>query len=238
MKQLKSKSIPLILADLPYGTSKCKWDSVISFEPLWEQYKRIITDDGIIALFAQSPFDKILGASNIEMLKYEWVWVKSKPTGHLNAKYAPMKKHENILIFTNNATSYTPTNNNPRYYIDDLLQPYGKVIKRKYKDECVYDKNSNQSTVQKYTGHPTDVIYFDNVKKPIHPTQKPTELLEFFIKIYTKENETVLDNVMGSGSTGVACMNTNRKFIGIEKEITYCDIAKERINEVYTTGNK
>ena len=229
MKELKPKSIPLILADLPYGSTKCKWDSIIPFDPLWEQYKRIITDDGVIALFAQTPFDKILGASNIEMLKYEWIWEKSKPTGHLNAKYAPMKKHENILIFTNNATSYTKENKDVRYYIDFLLTEVNHLVKRKFKDECVYDKTSNKNTVQKFTGYPTDIIHFNNVQKPIHPTQKPTELLEFFIKIYTKENETVLDNVMGSGSTGVACMNIDRKFIGIEKETTYCDISLDRI---------
>ena len=239
MKDIEDKSIDMILCDLPYGSTKCKWDSQINLSILWEQYKRIIKDNGIIALFAQTPFDKILGCSNLEMLKYEWIWDKGKPTGHLNAKYAPMKKHENILIFTNNPTSYTKKNKNNRYYIDFLLNKTDKTINRTFKKECVYDKNSNKTTVQTKTGHPVDIIKFNRVSKPIHPTQKPVDLLEYLIKIYTKQNDVVLDNCMGSGSTGEAVLRVggNRKFIGIEKDNTYFNIAKERIENTYNELN-
>lgn len=237
MDNIPDKSIPFIFADLPYDTTKCKWDSIIDLNKLWEHYNRILTEDGVIALFAQSPFDKILGCSNLEMLKYEWIWDKGKPTGHLNAKYAPMKKHENILIFTNNPTSYTKNNKNKRYFIDELLNPINKIVHRNFKDECVYDKNSNKSTIQNKEGHPIDIIKFNRVSKPIHPTQKPTELLEYFIKLYTIENETVLDNCIGSGSTGVACINTNRKFIGIEKEEKYFNISVDRIRQAEMDNN-
>lgn len=237
MKKINDKSIPFIFADLPYGTTKCKWDSVIDLNKLWEQYNRILTEDGVVALFAQSPFDKILGCSNLEMLKYEWMWEKSKPTGHLNAKYAPMKKHENILIFTNNPTSYTKNNKNNRFFIDELLEKTNKIVHRKFKDECVYDKTSNKSTIQTQKGYPTDILKYNGIAKPIHPTQKPTELLEYLIKIYTKENEVVLDNCMGSGSTGVACININRRFIGIEKEEKYFNISVDRIRQAEMDNN-
>ena len=235
---IPDKSIDMILCDLPFGTTKCKWDSIIPFDKLWNQYNRIIKDNGVVALFAQTPFDKALGVSNLDMLKYEWIWEKSKPTGHLNANYAPMKKHENILIFTKSPTSYTKENKDTRYYVDFMLTPINKVVKRKFKDDCVYDKNSNKNTVQKFQGYPTDILKFNGVQKPIHPTQKPTELLEFFIKLYTKANETVLDNCLGSGSTAIAAINTNRNFLGFENDSTYYELAKDRVINHIVAGFK
>lgn len=237
MNRIPNKSIDMILCDLPYGTTKCKWDTIIPLNKLWYQYNRIIKDNGIIALFSQTPFDKILGTSNIKMLKYEWIWEKSKPTGHLNSKYAPMKKHENILIFTNNPTSYTKIKKNVRYYIHELLTPINKKINRKHKEESVYDKKSYKSTIQKYSGYPVDIIKFNVAQKPIHPTQKPVDLCKYLINIYTKENEVVLDNCIGSGTTAIACLNTNRKYIGFELNNTYYKKANDRIN-TYKNINK
>ena len=223
MKNIHDKSIDMILCDLPYGTTQNKWDSVIPLELLWEQYKRIIKDNGAIVLFAQTPFDKLLGASNLKMLKYEWIWEKQQGTGFLNAKKMPLKKHENILVFYKKLPTYNP----------QMIGNEIRIIKRN-KDGKTTDNYGKftydeQST---YVGrYPTSILSFDRDKNKLHPTQKPVALLEYLIKTYTNEEEIVLDNTMGSGSTGVACMNTNRKFIGIELDEKYFEIAKNRIEE-------
>lgn len=220
--------VDMVLCDLPYGTTKCKWDSTISLNGLWEKYLKLIKPDGYIVLFSQTPFDKELGHSNINMLKYEWIWIKDKPTGHLNANYAPMKAHENILVFTNDNTSYTKSNPNNGYRIGDLLTKVEKTISRTNK-HGIYDVGVKNASKQKFTGYPNDLLYFSSDKESYHPTQKPVKLLEFLIKRYTDENMIVLDNTMGSGSTCVACMNIGRKFIGIELDDTYFEIAEKRI---------
>ena len=213
----------MILCDLPYGTTQNKWDSIIPLEPLWEQYKRIIKDNGAIVLFAQTPFDKVLGASNLKMLKYEWIWEKQQGTGFLNAKKMPLKKHENILVFYKKLPIYNP-------------QMIGNEIRTKKRNKngkttdnygkFTYDEQST------YVGrYPTSILSFDRDKEKFHPTQKPVALLEYLIKTYTNEGQTVLDNCMGSGSTGIACVNTGRKFIGIEIDKKYFDISKQRIEE-------
>ena len=231
MKNIPDKSIDMILCDLPYGTTKCKWDTVIPFEPLWKEYKRIIKDNGAIVLFASQPFTSFLVTSNIKMFKYEWIWHKNKGGNPLNAKKIPMKQHESILVFYKKAPTYNP----------QLEERYGEgrdaVLKYKirggsFKDDRVYGEVDN---IVRYTKYPElrfpQSVQFFKVERGLHPTQKPIKLLEYLIKTYTNENEVVLDNCMGSGSTGVACINTNRKFIGIELEEKYFNIAKNRIEE-------
>ena len=219
MKDIPNKSIDMILCDLPYGTTKNKWDSIIPFDKLWEQYERIIKDNGAIVLFAQTPFDKVLGCSNLKMLRYEWIWKKSKATGHLNAKKMPLKEHENILIFYKNL---------PRYNAQGLIKKDIPTIRKGRNNGSNYGESSKDA-IQEYENYPKSVLEFASVGKTIHPTQKPVALLEYLIKTYTNEGELVLDNCMGSGSTGVACLNTNRKFMGIELDANYYNIAKERI---------
>ena len=225
MKQIEDKSIDMILCDLPYGTTQNKWDSIIDLEKLWIQYCRIIKDNGAIVLFAQTPFDKALGASNLKMLKYEWIWDKKLGTGHLNAKKMPLKKHENILVFYKKLPIY-----NPQFSIGE---PYDKGFgfgeSSNYgKQTAVTHKNESGKR------YPTSILDFTNANRQnrLHPTQKPVALLEYLINTYTNEGMQVLDNCMGSGSTGVACVNTNRDFIGIELDEDYFNIAKDRIDNI------
>jgi len=228
MKTIPDGSIDLILTDPPYATTKNKWDSVIPFEPMWEHLKRIIKPKGVIVLFAQTPFDKILGASNIDMLKYEWVWFKNRPTGHLNSKFAPLKSHENILVFTKGSTSFVKNTKNSSAYNPQGLVACLKVNKRT-KGNGNYDEvNNKMKNVALFENYPKSVLSF-KVEVGLHPTQKPVPLLEYLIKTYTQEGETVLDFTCGSGSTLVAAKNTNRHAIGIELDETYFNIAQERI---------
>ena len=216
MKDIPDGSVDMILADLPYGTTRNKWDSIIPLEPLWEQYERIIKDNGAIVLTAQTPFDKVLGVSNLKMLRYEWVWQKSKPTGHLNAKKMPLKEHENILVFYKRLPTY---NTPPLDYV-------GKTVSRTNRGNY---GDMSKTTLQKFTGYPRSILKISTEGKTIHPTQKPVALFEYLIKTYTNEGDTVLDNVMGSGTTGVACKNLNRNFIGMELDEEYFKIAQSRI---------
>lgn len=311
MKDIPDKSIDMILCDLPYGTTQNKWDSIIPLDKLWEQYKRIIRDGGIIALFSQTPFTQILGNSNLEMLKYEWVWNKKRTTGFLNSKKMPMKQHENILIFYETYSDIYDTTNmfnelkqymisekekaglnnkqmkqllnnnmgahyfttksqftipNEENYIklqstgyfnrpyEEIKSIYIKELNKSKKNINTYNPQMKQgkpyisqnkagsSNYGKFnTEHkiinngerfPKDILGFAP-ETGLHPTQKPVALLEYLIKTYTNEKETVLDNCMGSGSTGVACINTNRNFIGIELDKNYFQIAKERIENAF-----
>lgn len=220
MKDIPDKSIDMILCDLPYGTTRNKWDSIIQLDKLWDQYNRIIKTNGVICLFAQTPFDKILGASNIKMLKYEWIWEKDNGTGFLNAKKMPLKIHENILVFYKKPPCYNPQ-------MRTGFKPYKCTQGRHSSNYGDYKQGHiTESNGERY---PIDVIKFGR-ECGLHPTQKPVALLEYLIKTYTNEGDVVLDNCMGSGSTGVACVNTNRNFIGIELDENYFNIAKERIN--------
>ena len=232
MKQIPAKSVDMILCDLPYGTTACKWDSIIPFDKLWEQYKRIVKDNGAIALFGSEPFSTKLRASNLSMFKYDWIWVKSRGVGFLNAKNAPLKKHEIISVFSDGTTANC-SKNRMNYYPQGLIE-INKVTKSvsQGKDTVVGSRPSRQKDyISKYTGYPSSVIYYNNESKQVHPTQKPVPLLEYLIKTYTNEGEIVLDNCMGSGSTGVACVNTDRNFIGIELDDHYFEVATERINQ-------
>lgn len=223
MKNIPDKSIDMILCDLPYGTTACKWDSVIPFESLWEQYNRIIKDKGAICLFGSEPFSSKLRLSNLDNYKYDWVWNKKIPSGMCNAKIQPMRQTENISVFIKGKSYYNPQMIKRDKVIagGGLSDSYsggnvGQTMKPLHK---IYDEK-----------YPTTLITFNKIRKgSLHPTQKPVALCEYLIKTYTNEGETVLDNCMGSGSTGVACKNLNRKFIGIELDEGYFNIAKERI---------
>ena len=227
MKDIPDKSIDMILCDLPYGTTSCKWDVVIPFEPLWEQYKRIIKDNGAIVLTASQPFTSALVSSNYSMFKYEWIWEKDGGSNFATVKYQPMKEHENVLVFCKNSTKYFP-------------QMQERIGSRKGKETTTIDSGRKNSVYGTQAGGlklvvptlrtPRSIQRF-NRERGLHPTQKPVALLEYLIKTYTLEGEKVLDNCMGSGSTGVACLNTKRNFIGIEKDDKYFEIAKKRIED-------
>lgn len=223
MKDIPDKSIDMILCDLPYGTTHNKWDSIIPFESLWGGYKRVIKDNGAICLFGQGAFTANLIMSNISMYRYDLVWEKTKAGGFLNAKRMPLQAHENISIFYKKLPTYNPQM--------EQGKPYTKKAVTNG-DGNNYGKFNRVGQVHINNGErfPRSVIKISNDNhKSLHPTQKPVALLEYLIKTYTNEGETVLDNCMGSGSTGVACKNLNRKFIGIELDENYFNIAKERI---------
>jgi site-specific DNA-methyltransferase (adenine-specific) len=238
MKTIPDQSIDMILCDLPYGTTACKWDVVIPFELLWEQYKRIIKDHRAIILFGSEPFSSHLRMSNLQWFKYDWYWRKSRPSGYVNAKLKPLKDIETISIFSNGYTANGSSEN--MIYHPQGLRKVDKEWSRP-KNYMSGDKGvnpareSNQlSRVIENEGYPRQVLDFKNQNNNvIHPTQKPVDLCEYLILTYSNEGETVLDNCMGSGSTGVACINTKRNFIGIEKDDNYFEIAKNRIEEQY-----
>ena len=225
MKDIPDGSVDMILADLPYGTTACKWDTIIPFEPLWEQYTRVIKDKCPIVLFGSQPFTSALVMSNPKWFKYEWIWDKHIPRNFINAKIMPMQKHENILVFGKGKVTYNP---------QMVKRDKPVKVKNYSKGDSVYKLN-NDGTDNKervYTHRYPDTIiegkWEANAGK-LHPTQKPVDLCEYLIKTYTNEGETVLDNCMGSGTTGVACKNLNRNFIGIELDEGYFKIAKGRI---------
>jgi len=218
MKDIPDKSIDMILADLPYGTTACKWDVVIPFEPLWEQYKRIIKDRGAIVLFGSEPFSSYLRMSNIKQYKYDWVWDKKKGGNIMNLKQQPYKVHEIISVFCGG--NYYPIMESQKPRTGRICSVGEANGIENYGDLRYYDKKYPKSIIEESNA---------SQKGKVHPTQKPVALLEYLIKTYTLEGETVLDNCMGSGSTGVACVNTGRNFIGIEKDDKYFEIAKKRI---------
>jgi len=224
MKQIKDKSIDAIICDPPYGTTACKWDSVIDFELMWEQLNRIIKDNGVIVLFGSEPFSSALRMSNIKNYRYDWIWHKNTYTNFYFVKKQPAKKHEVISIFYNNQPTYNAQMEEGKPYID-------KRHKKERKTDLIKKSISKIDIENKGVRYPSSIQNFKNGGKKHHPTQKPIELMEYLIKTYTNENETVLDFTMGSGSTGVACQNTNRKFIGIEQDEKYFDIAEKRIKE-------
>lgn len=223
MKEIPSGSVDMILTDPPYGTTACKWDSIIPLEPMWEQLKRIIKPNGAIVMTASQPFTTTLIASNMKMFKYCWVWDKKIPSGMSYARFRPMQQTEDICVFTSNGEK---TMYNAQMVLRD------KPIKGGGMSKGETTNNQNLKALKKTYTHknPTTLIQFDKVRKgSLHPTQKPVALMEYLIKTYTNENETVLDFTMGSGTTGVACKNLNRKFIGIELDDHYFEIGKIRI---------
>lgn len=210
-------SVDLVLCDLPYGTTQNKWDSVIPFEPLWSHYWRVLKPNGAVVLTAAQPFTSALVMSQPDAFKYQWVWEKTAATGHLNARHQPMRNHEDVTVFYSERGTYNPQG----------LVPHGKVTRRGSNGENFRD--SGKENFQEFTNYPRSVLKIASEGKTVHPTQKPVALMEYLIRTYTNEGETVLDNCMGSGTTGVAARNTGRKFIGIERDPEYFKIAKHRI---------
>ena len=235
MKSIPDSSIDAIICDPPYGTTACKWDSIIPLDKMWLQLKRVIKINGAIVLFGAEPFSSRLRLSNIEQFKYDWIWSKSKALGFTNAKNKPMNKHEVISVFSSGTVANKSKRKMP--YNPQGLTSYGKTVSGI--KACKADSSAGghkfsrpghkESFVQEFTNYPTQIIEFNNEGKTQHPTQKPVALMEYLIKTYTNEGELVLDFTMGSGSTGVACVNTNRNFIGIEKDEGYFKIAEKRI---------
>lgn len=225
---LADQSVDMVLCDLPYGTTACAWDSPIPLEPLWREWRRICR--GPVVLFAQTPFDKVLGVSNLAGLRYEWIWEKTHATGHLNAKKAPMKAHENVLVFYDRQPTYNP------------IKTQGHVRKTATKrgdktpvyGEQTFDAIPYDSTER----YPRDVLRFasDKQTSKLHPTQKPVALCEYLIRTYTEPGALVLDNCMGSGTTGVACLSTGRQFIGVESDPVHFATAKRRISAALCEG--
>ena len=233
MKGLADGCADMILCDLPYGTTACSWDSVIPFEPLWAQYKRLIKPRGAVVLFGSQPFTSALVMSNPGWFKYCWVWDKIRASNFFAAKFQPLNNTEDVVVFshggcnngTKNPVPYFPQGIESCNIVAKNSKSVGGKIGDAHKTSMVRGGGYKQTT----TGYPNKVIRFIRDKKPVHPTQKPVALMEYLIKTYTNENETVLDFTMGSGTTGVACKNLNRKFIGIEKDETYFKIAQDRI---------
>ncbi len=229
MKEIESGSIDAIITDPPYGTTACKWDSIIPLEPMWEQLKRIIKPSGAIVLFGSQPFTSALVMSNIKMFKYMWAWLKSNATNFLNAKKQPLRCFEDVILFCGGQSTYNPE------MVDRGIR---KVSRRVGTKTDVYGKADKETLYDSTARYPTQLIEMPNrTDDKFHPTQKPVALMEYLIKTYTNENETVLDFTCGSGSTGVAAVNLGRNFIGIEKDPQYFEIAKERIAEAERRKN-
>jgi len=233
MKNIPDGSIDMILCDLPYGTTQCKWDVVIPFEPLWAQYKRVIKDNGAIVLFGSEPFSSALRMSNIKNYKYDWIWDKIKGTGFLNAKRQPMRNHEIVSVFYKKQCTYNP------------LKTKGhnkkESFRAKHLQTEVYGDMKNDYSYSSTERYPRSIQVFstDTQNSSIHPTQKPVALMEYLIKTYTNEGEVILDNAAGSGTTGIACINTNRRYFLIEKDEKYFDVINERIgNHTATKQNE
>ena len=230
---LASQSIDAVICDLPYGTTSCQWDKVIDFTFMWSELNRTIKPNGAIVLFGSQPFTSMLITSNIKKFKYEWIWEKAVGSNFATLKYQPMKEHENILVFSNEAHNYYPQKQPRKGSGADRL-------KAGYKSNPTSGETTGSllgnRAEQEYTDlrHPSSVQFFNNREscRGLHPTQKPVSLMEYLVKTYTLEGQCVLDFAMGSGTTGVACKNLKRDFIGIEKEKKYFDIAEKRINEI------
>lgn len=235
MKNIETGSIDMVLTDPPYGTTACKWDSIIPLEPMWEQLKRVIKPNGAIVLFSAQPFTTALISSNIKMFKYCWIWNKKRPSNFFAAKFQPLDDTEDVCVFSGGGANNGAKN--PMEYNPQGVIAVNKVLKNAHSTgggvginkgcESLYGKQYTQTT----TNYPRKTLSYIRDSGSFHPTQKPVALMEYLIKTYTKENETVLDFTMGSGSTGVACVNLNRDFIGIELDDKYFEIAKNRIND-------
>ena len=240
MKWIDDGSVDAVIADIPWGTTKCKWDTVIDLDLMWQQVKRITKPKGVIVLMAQTPFDKVLGASNLPMLKYEWIYEKPAATGHLNAKKMPMKAHENILVFSDDPQEHwnmmvfynkLPTYN-PQMTHGHSRKVSNTTRHENDNSEC-YGEQKGAKNYNSTSRYPRSIQIFssDKQKSKLHPTQKPVALLEYLIKTYTNEGDIIADFTMGSGTAGVACKNLKRKFIGIEKDKDIFNTAVNRINE-------
>ena len=222
MKRIPDGSVDMILCDLPYGTTACKWDTIIPFEPLWKQYERVIKDNGAIVLFGSEPFSSRLRMSNIKNYKYDWIWNKTTFANQMCAKFQPLKIQENISVFSKAKHNYYPQG----------LIEINKITKQ---GSRITDNNGGgrrkTEYFQQYTNYPRNILEFKLDKEKLHSTQKPVDLCEYLIKTYTNKGEIVLDNCIGSGTTAIACINTGRNYIGFELDKHYFDIANERIQK-------
>ena len=218
---LSGNSVDMVMVDLPYGTTACKWDSIISLDFLWKQYNRICKDNAAMVFTAAQPFTTTLASSNIDNFRYEWIWEKPQGTNPMNAKVMPLKSHENILVFYRSKPTY-----NPQMWYSTPYSGFSSDVSKI--GEVYGSQKSKHRDNPEGSRYPKTILKYKQ-EKGLHPTQKPVGLMEYLIKTYTNEGDTVLDNTMGSGTTGVACMNCNRNFIGIESDKKYFDIAKERI---------
>ena len=225
MKSIPDSSIDMILCDLPYGTTQCNWDVVIPFDKLWEQYERVIKENGAIVLTGAEPFSSILRISNLKLYKYDWIWDKVKGTGFLNAKKQPMRNHEIVSVFYKKQCTYNPMKTKGHNKKESF--------RAKHLQTEVYGDMKNDYSYSSTERYPRSIQVFstDTQNSSIHPTQKPISLFQYLIKTYTNEGETILDNCAGSGTTGIACINTNRNYILIEKEQKYFDVINERIDK-------
>jgi site-specific DNA-methyltransferase (adenine-specific) len=230
MPTLSDQSIDAIITDIPYGTTACKWDVVIPLDLMWIQLKRLAKKNAAIVLFGSQPFTSVLVTSNLKMFKYEWIWVKSRKTGFQMARKRPMKEHENILVFYDKQPTYNQE-------LRKLEKPVLSWRKNGKGGNLLNEVKTSKERFQEFTGFYTTTIRINNEHNVgAHPTQKPVALMEYFIKTYSNEGDTILDFTMGSGTTGIAALNLNRRFIGIEKDETYFNIARERIEKAY--GNE
>jgi site-specific DNA-methyltransferase (adenine-specific) len=219
MSRLPDNSIDMVLADLPYGTTQNKWDSVIAFDGLWSCYRRILKTSGVVVLTASQPFSSALVMSNPGWFRYEWIWRKNSPTGHLNAHKQPMREHEVVLVFSPQVATYNPQG----------LKLFQKLKNRGKKGNTDNYGSFGNENFQEFTNYPRSIIEFETDSPKLHPTQKPVALFEYIIKTYSHPGETVLDNCIGSGTTAIACINSNRRYIGFERDEKYFQIAQDRI---------
>lgn len=228
MTQIEDKSIDMILCDLPYGTTSAKWDSIIPLDEMWEEYRRIIKDSGAIVLTSAQPFTTELIKSNVREFRYCWYWSKPYSTGFMNANKMPLRSVEEVCVFYKKLPTYNP---------QGVIEVNRKQTRKRDKETTIYNDMGlkDGEYTQKYTNYPTQVLSFGREGRTVHPTQKPVSLFEYLIKTYTNEGETVLDNCLGSGTTAVAAINTNRNFIGIEREWEYCEISNKRIDDAKQT---
>ena len=233
MKEIPDGSVDMILCDLPYGTTACAWDSVIPFDKLWAQYWRVLKPNAPVVLTSAQPFTTALIASQMTFFKYCWIWKKSRPSGFAQARNMPLKDYEDVCVFSHGATVHASQSKRRMPYFPQGLVTFDtpKVYEKKsYSDSSFSKRPSHGRYEQKEGNFPRQVLEFASESATVHPTQKPVALMEYLIKTYTNEGETVLDNCMGSGTTGVACVKTGRKFIGIERDPKYFQIAQDRIN--------
>lgn len=233
MMKIKDKSIDCIICDLPYGTTACKWDIVIPMDKLWEQYERIIKDRGAIILFGQEPFSSLVRTSNLKMYRYDWIWQKQKPSNFQLMNYQCGRIHENIMVFSKFKACYTSNNISMNYYPQKEKRQKDRTsnVKIYGNNNLLHEyKNGTKDNIKTYKDKlPISILKFNTEVKKYHPMQKPLLLIEYLVKTYTKENDVILDNCMGSGTVGVACKNLHRNFIGMEKDEEYFNVAKERI---------
>lgn len=232
MREIPDASVDMVLADLPYGTTACAWDSIIPLDVLWREYRRVLAPAGAVALTASQPFSAVLVYSNLDWFKYALVWEKTRATGHVHAKNKPMKRHEDVLVFSPGTTVHaSQSSSRMTYNPQGLVRKEKPTVRKKggTADTVMSARPSHRDVLQEFTNYPDSILPFASEGATVHPTQKPVALFEYLIRTYTNPGDLVLDNTMGSGTTGVACANTGRRFIGIERDPGYFEIAEKRI---------